>query len=132
VDAVNPEKRSSGSQFFIVTGRGVSPEELNERNEELNQTARTKFYEEFLLTGRGPDEFEAFLSEKNYVDKVYYTEKMKSEYTRKGGTPHLDFDYTIFGEVVLGMEVIKAIEQIPTQGERPLKAIRIRSMTVRE
>lgn len=90
-DQVNPEKRSSGSQFYIVHGRVFAPEELE------------------LMTGRGMGVFSA--------DAV-------AIYTSLGGTPHLDGSYTVFGEVVKGLEVIDRIASVPRDAnDRPLEDV---------
>lgn len=97
-DDVNPEKKSSGSQFYIVQGRKFTDAGLDSL-----QTYRLK--------GRKiPDNQRA----------VYRTE---------GGTPHLDQNYTVFGEVVRGLDVVDKIAAVPTsKGEdrdRPLQDVRI-------
>lgn len=86
-DAVNPDKRSSGSQFYIVQGRPVDPRSL-QRNE----------------ASKG------FNYPKDVVEK----------YEKLGGTPFLDMDYTVFGEVIKGLEIIDKIASVKTlPGDRP-------------
>jgi peptidyl-prolyl cis-trans isomerase B (cyclophilin B) len=96
-DDVNPQKASSGSQFYIVQGRRFSDAGLDS-------------VETFRLNGRKiPDEHRI----------VYKT---------TGGTPHLDQNYTVFGEVVNGLNVVDSIAAVPTdrvRGDKPLKDIRI-------
>lgn len=90
-DQLNPEKASSGSQFYIVVGRVLSPEELN------------------LLTQQG---------------MVNVSEEMTQIYTTLGGTPHLDGSYTVFGEVVIGLEVLEKIATVKTDTyDRPLEDV---------
>jgi len=90
-DNVNPKKESSGSQFYIVHGRPVT-------RQELQQIAQAK--------------------------DLHYTEEDIQRYLQQGGTPHLDGDYTVFGEVVEGLEVIDRIANIPTdQYKRPIKDV---------
>lgn len=56
---------------------------------------------------------------------------MISDYQMYGGTPHLDGTYTVFGEVVAGMEVVKAIQAVPTDSNnRPLDDVKILRATV--
>lgn len=132
-DEKNPEWRSSGSQFYIVTGSQVYEEDLAEVEKRLNMRSRAKLYDEFLAYEQdpyNPIDFDMFLSYKNYEDKTYYTKQMRSAYTRKRGAPNLDFQYTIFGEVILGMDVVRALDQVPVQGEQPLRQVRIRSMEI--
>jgi|GEM_PF-6413344 len=95
-DNVNPKKESSGSQFYIVHGRPVT-------RQELQQIAQAK--------------------------DLHYTEEDIQRYLQQGGTPHLDGDYTVFGEVVEGLEVIDRIANIPTYCIvviAPLRNFRIR------
>ncbi len=93
-DEVNPQKNSSGSQFFIVTADPVSMEELD-------QIAQYK--------------------------GITYTDEQKKVYTKEGGAPFLDKDYTVFGEVVEGLDVAKKISQVLTnQADRPLQDIKMK------
>lgn len=95
-DDVNPTKRSSGSQFYIVQGR---------------KTHR-KYMDRFEET-RG----------------VAYSEEELKIYETVGGTPHLDGQYTVFGEVLKGLEVVDKIATTPTQaGDRPQEDVYIISM----
>lgn len=97
-DEVNPERRSSGSQFYIVQGRTFAADDL-ERVAERNARFGTP---------------------------VRYTEQQRRIYAQEGGTPHLDGAYTVFGEVVDGLEVLDAICAAPCDGrDRPLQDIRI-------
>ena len=90
-DRDNPEQASSGSQFYLVQGRVLTPEEIN------------------ILTQRGVATF---------------TEESTEIYTTMGGTPHLDGAYTVFGEVVEGLEILDAIASRPTDAyNRPLEDI---------
>jgi len=92
-DAVNPEKRSSSSQFYIVQGRTFTDEELDQIEENLH---------------------------------IQFSEFQRGIYKTIGGTPFLDQNYTVFGEVVKGMEVVDAIASVPTgPGDFPIKDIRI-------
>ena len=90
-DRLNPEKASSGSQFYIVQGRVYNPELLKRMAQDRNLAF-------------SPEAIEA--------------------YTTVGGTPHLDGGYTVFGEVVEGLEVIDRIAAVPTDGnDRPLEDV---------
>ncbi len=87
----NPQKRSSGSQFFIVHGSSVD-EKMLLRNEQRSGYA--------------------------------YTDVQKQLYMELGGYPSLDYEYTVFGEVVEGMEVIDEIAAVPIESEnRPLQDV---------
>jgi len=90
-DQVNPEKRSSGSQFYIVQGKRYTAAELN-------QYAKRS-------------------------GAMYTSEQIKA-YQTIGGTPFLDTDYTVFGEVVDGIEVIDKIAAVKTSAQnRPFEDI---------
>lgn len=95
-DNVNPEKRSSATQFYIVTGR---------------------FFTDFDL--------ENFAKEKQ---KVFSEEQIKA-YKFEGGTPHLDGDYTVFGQMIDGEKTLLKIERSHTdEHNRPLKDVKILDM----
>lgn len=80
-DPVNPEKASSGSQFYIVQGKASSEQQL------------------------------AMFSQRS---GVAYTDEQIEAYTTIGGTPHLDGDYTVFGEINEGLEVIDYLASVNT------------------
>ncbi|MDH6533934.1 peptidylprolyl isomerase [Parabacteroides sp. 52] len=97
-DAENPEKASSSSQFYIVTGKHYTAMELDKMENNNNKTFT-------------PEEREAYMLE--------------------GGTPHLDGNYTVFGEVISGMKTVDKIQFVPTnEDDRPLKNVKIKSMTI--
>jgi peptidyl-prolyl cis-trans isomerase B (cyclophilin B) len=90
-DAVNPQKRSSGSQFYIVQGKRYNMSDLS-----------------------------AFEARKG----IEYTEEQKEIYNTIGGTPHLDGDYTVFGEIIEGFEVIDLIANVRTgYSDKPVKDV---------
>jgi cyclophilin family peptidyl-prolyl cis-trans isomerase len=99
-DQVNPEKESSGSQFYIVQGSSVSDQLLDK------------------------------------VESMYgfkYTDAQRELYKKVGGTPHLDKNYTIFGQVVAGMEVIDKIAAVRTDANnRPGEDIKIKKMRIKK
>ena len=99
-DDVNPEKVSSGSQFYIVQGK--------------------KF------TDAGLDSIEILRLKGKKIPTG-----LRQLYKTLGGSPHLDQNYTVFGEIIKGIEVIDSIAAEPTSGnpyDRPLKDVRIRKM----
>ena len=102
-DDVNPERKSSGTQFYIVQGRIFTPESLDS-------------VETHRLKGKkiSPDR--------------------RAVYQTVGGIPHLDQNYTIFGEVISGMDVVDKIAATKTTGrqggDKPLKDIKIRKVSL--
>lgn len=149
-DDVNPNKESSGTQFYIVTGRTFSKGQLMELHTAIYQTKVDELYEKlshnhmkemFLMRKKG--ETEKLQALKDSLQKqaeeeiannppAYYTETQKQAYSSVGGAPHLDGEYTVFGEVIEGIEVAEAIERIKTKKDRPIEDIFIKSMTVEE
>lgn len=100
-DYVNPERRSSGSQFYIVTGQKYTPEQLG------------------MMQQRRPG--------------MPIPENVMTDYTTIGGTPHLDGQYTVFGEVVSGMDTVEKIQKAETdRRDRPVEDIRIISAKIAE
>lgn len=92
-DQVNPEKKSSGSQFYIVQGQVFNDATLDMMAQRFNKT---------------------------------YTEEQRKAYTTVGGAPHLDGDYTVFGQIADGFDVIDKIAAVKTgSGDRPEKDVKM-------
>lgn len=103
-DDVNPGKESSASQFYIVWGKVFDDEGLDKIQKRIDER-----------TG----------------GTVKLTPQMRETYKTVGGTPHLDGSYTVFGEVLKGMEVVDAIQQSATgKNDRPVEDIRIISARI--
>ncbi len=86
-DQVNPQKKSSGSQFYIVQGKPVTEQEL-----------------QMIEARKG----------------IQYTPDQREQYLQHGGTPFLDYEYTVFGQVIDGLDVIDKIAAVRTErGDRP-------------
>lgn len=95
-DDVNPQRRSSGCQFYIVWGKTWSARTIREMRS--------------ALAGQG----------------IETTVEMGENYQQYGGAPHLDGQYTVFGEIIEGLSVVKAIQQAPTDAnDRPLADVRV-------
>ena len=93
----NREKASSNCQFYIVQGNKIDTAQLNQV---YNQKV------------------------KNNNPNFVYSKQQKEIYQRIGGTPFLDQNYTVFGEVISGLNIIDKIAAIPTQpGDRPIKNV---------
>jgi peptidylprolyl isomerase/peptidyl-prolyl cis-trans isomerase B (cyclophilin B) len=139
-DNVNPEKASSGSQFYIVQGKIFSDEELNrieaQKTMGLTRQMFSRYIEEEKEKAKaaGKDADQQKIQE---VAKAKATEwaqnnpyKMPEErrqiYKSVGGTPHLDDAYTVFGRVTKGLEVVEAISLVTTAtADRPVKDVKI-------
>ena len=105
-DDTNPEKASSGCQFYIVVGKQFTDDELD-------------MMEESKIEKHG-----------HANDSTYkYSDQARADYTTIGGTPHLDGNYTVFGEVLTGMEVVDKIAKARTnRSDRPREDIRIKKI----
>lgn len=139
-DEVNPEKKSSSSQFYLVVGKVFKEEELNELENKLNKKLREKIEKELYdslfschinlnskffnqLTQKVSTLADSIMKIKN----IKFSENQRKIYTTVGGLPHLDGNYTVFGEIVEGYEVVEKISQVPTDSnDRPLKDIKFK------
>lgn len=134
-DNVNPLKKSSGSQFYIVQGRKFSDEELNKLEEQISLGNYINLHpeigkqaSEYRMTGNKPA-FDSLIEEiKNRKDYKAYKipEYQRKIYKTIGGTPHLDGNYTVFGEIVEGLDVIDKIASVKTdKNDRPIKDVKM-------
>lgn len=148
-DNVNPERASSGCQFYIVTGQVFNEDQLIAMEKNMNQArldtifqnlARKHMKEIFkmrkaddtagLLALQDTLERQAKAQQKEEGVRKFTPEQIKI-YTSKGGTPHLDGDYTVFGEVIEGMDAVSRIEAVKTnKADRPIENIRILKATI--
>ena len=150
-DDVNPNRESSGCQFYIVTGRKFREAQLldmagqknNARVDEIfNELARKHMKEIYKLRKAGDNE--ALLELQDSLEAQAYAQYKEEEpfmftpeqltaYTTIGGAPHLDGAYTVFGQVVAGMETVEKIEATKTgRADRPVENVRILKATVIE
>jgi len=143
-DQMNPEKASSGSQFYIVQGTVATREQLAYDQQKIGQ-ALQKCRSEFPDNELNKEFNEAFQTggQQAFVDKVFDSLDKLSEltgidmastmseaeieaYSTVGGTPSLDKAYTVYGQVISGIEVIDSIAAVQTApGDRPVQDVRM-------
>jgi len=155
-DASNPEKKSSGSQFYIVHGEKFDDEGLAARADRRQYLKLSGIFQRMLRSERFPELTEKYNYHVNKFreDSTYdfnraqrelifnsidvmeerfgpqddpgYPDWAKEVYATIGGAPHLDGQYTVFGKVVEGLDVIDKIAATPTnQRDRPIEDIRM-------
>ena len=143
-DRMNPKKESSGSQFYIAQGKVYEPEEFDKlvvginkkRANDIFENQRALFKDE-LSKLQKDGEFDIFNTRmeemKSKVDSIMktqtlvLTDAMKEAYSTVGGIPHLDRAYTVFGEVIEGLDIIDRIAAEETDGnDRPLKDMKMK------
>ena len=143
-DQVNPEKRSSGSQFYIVQGKVFTDEELDKIEDKINNMLKQSVFFKFVedekkkaLENDGKIDYSkvqeaaALKTEEEFLKMKAYTipPEQRQVYKTSGGTPHLDQNYTVFGQVVEGLEVIDKITLVKTdERDRALEDIKILQM----
>ena len=147
-DQVNPQRASSGSQFYIVTGQVYSEDQLHmiEQNMEygmkqsLFQSLAMQHRQEIEEMQRNGDRAGLERLQNELIPQVEaeyaknpakLTQEQRQAYTTVGGTPHLDGQYTVFGEVVKGMDVVDKIQNVQTGvNDRPVDDVKVISMRV--
>ena len=142
----NPEKASSGSQFYIVQGKVLSDDELNQVEVQVAYgNARPMFMqfhreeaEKMQNAGQTviPDSVQARAARRAnawVLDNPYkMPDEIRQIYKTIGGTPHLDGEYTVFGEVIKGMEIVDKITDLETDiADRPKTDVRIKQVKVK-
>lgn len=148
-DEVNPEKESSGSQFYIVWGKTFKPAELKQMEHQMamqqeqqvfNQLTR-EHHEEIMNLRRNRDrvglqELQDKLIEQTKTTckqqgKPSFTEEQIEVYTNVGGTPFLDNQYTVFGEVEEGLDIVERIQNCDTdRNDRPTEDVKIETVAL--
>lgn len=144
-DRLNPMKKSSGSQFYLVWGKTFTPTQLSElersQNEKILQAKINQLFaanEEQISRTESSDDLTALqqlmdslrTEAKNRIEAegIHYSipDSIRQIYQTIGGTPWLDNQYTVFGEVIEGLEVIEKIQSLPTDANgRPFKDIKM-------
>jgi len=148
-DNVNPKKASSGSQFYIVTGDVIPAGQIGQVERQLQMQQEQAIFNQLveahrdeILTMRRArdtqglqalqDQLIAEMHERIAREGIAkLSEEQKQAYTTVGGAPHLDGAYTVFGEVIEGMDVVEKIEKVATDSaDRPKEDIKIISMKI--
>lgn len=145
-DEVNPERESSGSQFYIVWGKTYKSAELKQMERQLEMQQEQTVFNQLAKENRdkimelrrnrdraGLQELQdELIAETKAIclekGKPTFTDEQREAYTTVGGTPFLDNQYTVFGEVEEGLDVVEKIQNCKTmRGDRPTEDV---SMTV--
>lgn len=148
-DNVNPEKASSGSQFYIVTGDVIPAGQIGQVERQLQMQQEQTIFNQLVEAHRNEilamrrardtqglqalqDQLIAEMHEQIAREGVAkLSEEQKQAYTTVGGAPHLDGAYTVFGEVIEGMDVVEKIEKVATDSaDRPKEDVKIISMKI--
>ena len=148
-DEVNPEKESSGSQFYIVWGKTFKPAELKQMEQQMamqqeqqvfNQLTR-EHHEEIMNLRRNRDRVGLQELQDKLIGqtkttckqqgKPSFTEEQIEVYTNVGGTPFLDNQYTVFGEVEEGLDIVERIQNCDTdRNDRPTEDVKIETVVL--
>ncbi len=143
-DEINPQRQSSGSQFYIVWGKTYKESELRQMEKQLNVQQEQAIFNRLasenrdrIMRLRRSRDHEGILKLQDELlaktkalskeqGKPAFTAEQKQTYTTVGGTPFLDNQYTVFGEVEEGLDVVERIQNAETnRSDRPLADISI-------
>ena len=159
-DQANPEWKSSGSQFYIVTGNKLTDEQLDMSEQNISQSMGNRqipaLQQVFLAVPENATALAAYQTamqnkdanaqelgnvlNKKFNDYVAvnaqpvefkYTPEQRAAYKERGGSAWLDMQYTIFGEVVEGMDVVEKLQSVKTApGDKPVEDVRMTKVEV--
>lgn len=148
-DQVNPEKASSGCQFYIVTGKVYNDSTLLSMEQQMNNNRMSNVFnslvknhvKEIYKMRKANDQDglmqlqDSLIAQAEAIvakePEIRFTPEQVAAYTTVGGTPHLDGQYTVFGEVLEGMEIVDKIQKVKTdRNDRPEEDVRIKKVVV--
>lgn len=142
-DQMNPERKSSGSQFYIVTGKKFTAQQLDQMEKQMEYRAKQDLFQKLASPYRKDimklqmqkdtagveklrDELIRKTEEEYKLHPATFNQEQRDAYENVGGAPHLDGQYTVFGEVISGWDVIEKIEKAETdKNDRPKEDIKI-------
>lgn len=151
-DRVNPKRASSACQFYIVQGKKVTDADLTQAEQMIQQNQLQMYgqleylqspdvqwvhqYDWAALQKRNPDSVKLVAQKIENDMKVAFSEKHKlfkyspeqrARYLEVGGTPHLDAQYTVFGQVIEGLDVLDKISNVEKgNADRPMKDVHMK------
>lgn len=153
-DEVNPTKASSGCQFYIVQGKVFTNDELDMYEQRMNMGLKQQIFTKLITQPQYATQKQKFIQYQNdnnvdslralstkfepLIDSAYnkmdhfrFTQEQRKAYTTVGGAPHLDGNYTVFGEVIEGLDIVDKIAAVQVDGNnRPVQDVRILSMEI--
>ena len=147
-DEVNPERRSSGSQFYIVWGQQYKEGQMGQLAKQMKMQALNTVFNRLATERKAQimelrrnrdraglqelqDELEALAHAEVESQQLGRSELQRQTYTTLGGTPHLDGQYTVFGEVVEGLDVVERIQHAATgRNDRPVEDVAMEHLTI--
>jgi peptidylprolyl isomerase len=153
-DDVDPTKASSGCQFYIAQGKVYTNAELDQMEMQMNNSQKQQIFSGIINKPEHAalkQKFIQFQNQSNIdslralaatiepqIDSIYatqphftYTPAQRQAYTTIGGVPHLDGNYTVFGEVVEGLNIVDSIAAVKTgAADRPVQDVRVLSMQI--
>jgi peptidylprolyl isomerase len=153
-DNVNPTKASSGCQFYIVQGKVFRSGEMDTMEQRANFGIKQQIFTKIISEPKNAQLKARFIKYQNQsnidslqaltktiepeIDSIYdktpkfsFTPEERKAYTTVGGTPQLDNNYTVFGEVVEGIDIVDKIAAVKTdKADRPVEDVRVLSMEI--
>lgn len=148
-DNMNPTKSSSGSQFYVVQGKKYTAEELDQMELSTRNNKKGMLLQGILMSGKYPEVMNQITEHQRAQDGAWlnaffeksdtlivkekpdykpfaFTAEQKALYTTVGGTPFLDGEYTVFGKVIKGIEVVDKIAAVAKDSQnRPTEDVRM-------